>query len=444
MAEIEVKAPATHAQPSRKGKKAWRKNVDISEVQQGLDDVRNEIIKTGGVIAEKDSDELFTTDVSGDAEIAKRQAGKKLLKVDELLALRSAVPGLDGRKRKAQEVADGTRGKRSRNGKYVPHAELQRLKEVANRGDVGRLNVEDGDATHDPWAEPAPAKDAHLDFLEPEQKKVEPKTLKHGPKSLAANGKHVPNVRKPNAGISYNPLVDDYASLLEREGQAAVAIEEERLASEAAAADQDARAAAEAAKVEAAEKNDYATDYDSAWESEWEGFQSEGEREVFTQKQRGRKTPAERNRVKARKEREAKEKMEKKDHERKRQEAEIQKIAKEVSTRDKQRKAHSMSLAKPSATHHSSDSDSDSVDNAQLRKRRFGQVPIPDAPLEITLPDELEESLRRLKPEGNLMEERYRNLLVSGKVEPRRKVWQRKQPKKEVTEKWGYKDWRLR
>lgn len=452
MADTAVKAPATHSQPSRKGKKAWRKNVDLSEVQQGLDDVRDEIIQTGGVTAEKDTDELFTTDLIGDANIAKQQAGKKLLKVDEILAQRSKVPGLDGRKRKAQDVAAGSRAKKSRNGTYVPHKDLQRLREVANRGDVGRLNVEDGDATHDPWAEPQPAKENQLDFLEPEQKKVEPKTLKHAPKSLAANGKQTPNVRKPDAGKSYNPLADDYAALLEREGEAAVAAEQERLATESAAAEQEARAASEAAKVEAAEKNDYATDYDSAWESEWEGFQSEGEREVFTQKQRGRKTPAERNKVKARKEREARERMEAKDRERKRQEAEIQRIAKEVSAKDKERQAHRMALARPSnaddtaLAHPDSDADEDEDDRPQtsLQKRRFGKVPIPDAPLEVVLPDELEESLRRLKPEGNLMEERYRNLLVSGKVEARRKVWQRKQAKKERTEKWSYKDWKLR
>ena len=87
MADPAIRAPATHTQPSRKGKKAWRKNVDISEVQQGLDDVRDEIIQTGGVIAEKDSDELFTTDIVGDPDVAKQLAGKKLLKVDELLAL---------------------------------------------------------------------------------------------------------------------------------------------------------------------------------------------------------------------------------------------------------------------------------------------------------------------------------------------------------------------
>lgn len=37
------KLPMPSKQPSRKGKKAWRKNVDISDVQSGLEQVREEI-----------------------------------------------------------------------------------------------------------------------------------------------------------------------------------------------------------------------------------------------------------------------------------------------------------------------------------------------------------------------------------------------------------------
>jgi hypothetical protein len=36
--------PRQFKQPSRKGKKAWRKNVDITEVQEGLEIVRDEVI----------------------------------------------------------------------------------------------------------------------------------------------------------------------------------------------------------------------------------------------------------------------------------------------------------------------------------------------------------------------------------------------------------------
>ncbi|KAI7300653.1 p60 domain-containing protein, partial [Hortaea werneckii] len=443
-------SPATYAQPSRKGKKAWRKNVDISHITSGLDDVRNEIIQ-GGVVSEKDADQLFATDLTGDADIERKQKSKKPLKADEILAQRSAVPGLEPSRKKrkatADEVVPGV-AKKSKNGKYVPHKDLQRLRNAADQ--TGGVAVEEEQADHDPWA-PVPKKqDPRLNYLEDKPPPKEPATKKMNPVAHTASGKHVPNVRKPEAGKSYNPLVTDWTALLEREGAKAVEDEKARLAAEAAIAEQEARAQAEAAKVEAQEKDAEATDYESAWESEWEGFQSGGEdnQQVHTAKTQRRKTPAERNKVKARKEREAREKWEKKQKERDAQANRIGQVAREVSGKDqarllanKQKKKHHQSHPLPPEESSADESDdSESVD-PQLQSRRFGQLPIPDAPLEVVLPDELQDSLRRLKPEGDLMADRYRNLLVNGKLEVRRKrdkeQWAK--PKRETTEKWSYK-----
>jgi hypothetical protein len=44
MADTAAAAPAQYKQPSRKGKKAWRKNVDVTQIQSGLEDVRDQII----------------------------------------------------------------------------------------------------------------------------------------------------------------------------------------------------------------------------------------------------------------------------------------------------------------------------------------------------------------------------------------------------------------
>lgn len=40
-----TEAPNQYKQTSRKGKKAWRKNVDVTEVQKGLADLNEEIIQ---------------------------------------------------------------------------------------------------------------------------------------------------------------------------------------------------------------------------------------------------------------------------------------------------------------------------------------------------------------------------------------------------------------
>ena len=38
-------APQQYKQSSRKGKRAWRKNVDVSDIEAGLENVRDEIIR---------------------------------------------------------------------------------------------------------------------------------------------------------------------------------------------------------------------------------------------------------------------------------------------------------------------------------------------------------------------------------------------------------------
>ena len=52
------------------------------------------------MIAEKPSEELFAVDTAGDANVQKKvQSRHKPLKVDQILAQRSAVPAVASRKR---------------------------------------------------------------------------------------------------------------------------------------------------------------------------------------------------------------------------------------------------------------------------------------------------------------------------------------------------------
>ncbi|KAG1122333.1 hypothetical protein G6F42_011576 [Rhizopus arrhizus] len=53
------------AQPSRKGKKAWRKNVDITDVEEAQEELRSVECVIGNSDDLKDED-LFTIDVAGD------------------------------------------------------------------------------------------------------------------------------------------------------------------------------------------------------------------------------------------------------------------------------------------------------------------------------------------------------------------------------------------
>jgi nucleolar protein 53 len=338
------------------------------------------------------------------------------------------------RKRSGDATTDGIiLAKRSRTS-YVTHKELTRLRNIAD-GRQGDALVEVTEASYDPWDPQREAEeekqDPRFSFLEKAPKRKPPVTLKHKPISLAASGKEIPAVKKPEGGYSYNPMYTDYEERLMTEGEKALAaerkrlaeLEEERLKREAAA-----RSAAEAEAAEArAELSEWEED------SVWEGFESGTEDVRVTAKRPERKTPAQRNRIKRRKEEERKAKMAANIKKKNEQAAQIKKIAEAIAEKEKER---ALALAKK-------DDSSSEGDDLELRRRKLGKIALPEKDLELVLPDELQDSLRLLKPEGNLLKERYRNLLVRGKVESRRPISFAKKAKRKATEKWTHKDFML-
>jgi nucleolar protein 53 len=360
--------------------------------------------------------------------------GSKPLKADEIIAQRSAVPAVSIRKRSGDATTDGIiLAKRSRTS-YVTHKELLRLRNIAD-GRQGDALVEVTEASYDPWDPQRDAEeekqDPRFSFLEKAPKRKAPVTLKHKPVSLAASGKEIPAVKKPEGGYSYNPMYTDYEERLMTEGEKALAaerkrlaeLEEERLKREAAA-----RSAAEAEAAEArAELSEWEED------SVWEGFESGTEDVRVNAKRPERKTPAQRNRIKRRKEEERKAKMAANIKKKNEQAAQIKKIAEAIAEKEKER---ALALAK-------NDDSSSEGDDLELRRRKLGKIALPEKDLELVLPDELQDSLRLLKPEGNLLKERYRNLLVRGKVESRRPISFAKKARRKATEKWTHKDFML-
>ncbi|KAF2754604.1 P60-like protein [Pseudovirgaria hyperparasitica] len=427
MSETAKSAPAQYKQPSRKGKKAWRKNVDVTEVNEGLKNLRDELI-LGGVVAEKSADDLFAVDTAGSATIQKSYNKKnKPLRADEILAQRSAIPAVSSRKR----LSDGdsqSSNKRRKNG--VSHKEYDRLRSIAYGGDaVNKDVVEVHGAAYDPWAPTENQVDPRFNFLEEKKARVEPKSLKEAPISLTKSGKAVPAVRKPKAGRSYNPQVDDWEALLTKLGGEEVEAEKKRLTTAKEEAERMEKALATAAEP------DPVTDDEDGFESEWEGIQSEAEDETLKQKRPQRKTQAERNKINRRKEAEALLRHEKKQLEKEKQVAKIKIFAQELARKENARKV-ALAVQAPE------DVDSDSSDE-ELRRKRLGKIRVPEAPLEVLLTEDLTDSLRKLKPEGNLLNDRFRNMMVNGKIESRRRISQPKKRKVALTEKWSYKDWKL-
>ncbi|MCJ1438031.1 Glioma tumor suppressor candidate region protein 2 [Xylographa pallens] len=418
--------PQQHKQPSRKGKRAWRKNVDVSEVQEGLEVLREEVIQ-GGIVTEKSSDALFTLDTTGSANIQNSYNKiHKPLKSDQILAQRSLVPAIDSRKRSnvTNGIVEPTSKRRKSNG--VSPQEYERLKIRAYGGEAVTKDIIKADTIpmYDPWAEDnVEVQDLRFSYLEKAKPVRPPKSLTEAPISLLGSAKIMPAVTKPRAGTSYNPMFEDWDKLLTEEGNKEVEAEMKRRQEAKAEEEQQARI------LEAQhERDDLLTEDESAWE----GIESEYEGAEWLQKRRPeRKTPAERNKVNRRKEAERQAKRDLETKRRTQQALQIKAIALQVHSRDT---IENMAIATIG------DSSDEEIDDRVLRRRKLGKNALPAKPLELVLPDELQDSLRLLKPEGNLLGDRFRNLMVRGKIESRKPISQPKKARRTYTEKWTYKD----
>lgn len=230
----------------------------------------------------------------------------KPLKADEIIAARSAIPALDGRKRPNSIVTDGVIEPKTKKPKkdWVSQKELLRLKQAAREAKPAPKTG--GNELYDPWADDldtsAQVEDPRFDFLEKPKPKVAPDTIKRAPISLAANGKPVPSVRTPHGGTSYNPQFEEWDQLLEQEGAKAVEAEKKRLEEERK--DQEKQRLRDEAQGDDGEAK-------SDDESAWEGFESEYEKPEWLNKKRPeRKTKTQRNKIKRRKEAERQAKWE--------------------------------------------------------------------------------------------------------------------------------------
>lgn len=332
------------------------------------------------------------------------------------------------RKRAGDKTTDGLVPTKRLRTDWVPYKELVHLRKVADG--QHDTTVEVRDATYDIWTAPAEPVEASVDEYKPKKTPVKaPKSLKQAPISLVSNGKHVPAVPKPSGGYSYNPVFTDYEARLNEAGAHELEAEKKRLEAldaEALRLEASLRSAAEAdAAAEKAELSEWEED------SEWEGFQSGVDDDKPNVKRPARKTQVQRNRIKRRKEEEQLAKHKAAMKQRRIQEQRIKDIVEEIDQREQSK---ALILAEQEL-----DSESEVTDD-KLRRRQLGKYKLPERDLELVLPDELQESLRLLKPEGNLLKDRYRSMLVRGKVESRRHLPFKKQARKKATEKWTHKD----
>ncbi|CAE6453815.1 unnamed protein product [Rhizoctonia solani] len=433
-------APAQPSQSTRKGKKAWRKNVDIEEVEDRLEGLRDEERETGGPVHEKSNTELFSIDVHGDEQLKKQMRKHRPLKYVEMLAQRSAVPAVQSRASVPTPTPSGSSKPRIR----VSAAERARLARIAHRtknpleAAQGRSNLPASEAVkrsgkYDVWASEDPdearlmramrtpeAKEYLLPIVKSHKSRAPPSAPPPVPALTKAS---LPNpVVYPDAGTSYNPTYEEHQELLRT------------------AHEREARHAEEIEKVEEVRRR-----MEAAWERKGEGvvegmlvdLGEENEEGVEEERPDPVKPP---QRKTAQQRRKAARVL-----------AEKRSRASLAQKRQQLLSLSTLKSLRRTVANAKSDSQKAAAERAEkklakgLIGMRIGKHVVKEGDLDFQLGEDLPESFRELKPEGNLWRDRWGSMISRGKVEPRMPVLAaRKKKKTKEYEKHSYKQFDAR
>lgn len=436
----EVGRPQTSTQTSRKGKRSWRKNVDISDIEKKLQEQREEIIQHGKPLSEIESEDLFIIDEDADEAVEKKlikENGKKL-KSTEILENRSKVPALLGKVSKSKKN-DGYKIQ------GVDKKEMIHLLKLAGK-------VKGYDKTDERMAKEgiinAEAYDVWNTVLEDERKLNElPMVLKESSSISFTKATIVPKTLKeapiqvskleilPHAGKSYNPSFENWKGLIEQEYFKEKSKDDQRLIFE----EYRDRIQFLISNYEdnEIEENEEDTDDEKKNEVEDNGAdENEDANKAVTFEglqlsinpitQVNIKTKAQRNKEKRYKERQK-----------------LETDLKEIKLRIKELEKLPDILQQIESEGKKTVS-TETKDDRQLRKGRKklgSRFEVIEGPIEVKLSNELSDSLRKLKPEGNLLYDQMKGLQSKGMIETRR-INKGKKGKKKITEKWSYKDFK--
>ncbi|KAI8989067.1 ribosome biogenesis protein Nop53/GLTSCR2 [Trametes punicea] len=398
-------APAQRTQSSRKNKRAWRKNVDIEPVEEGLEGLRAEERVTGTFLQNKKDEELFQVDVKGDDEIRKTlpKFSERILTSTKILSERSAVPAVFSRatpsskpeKRKLVSHEDKSRllrmSKRLRKGPFNAYVDPNQVGEGSAMLELSEAAKKAG--TYDVWTEDVP-----------DRPKVKAPHTEHPRTHIV-----LPAVPSPHEGTSYNPPVTAHQELL----RAAHEKEERKLKSAEELKELQAKlekARAVAAAEEAASqgvapgmKVDEPTEAQADDDQAGEGAESLPPKKMPSRKTKQQRRKAERLRA---------EKM-----------ALAEKAARKrmLATVDSA-KALRKAIARKLATRERLRAQRQAALQERLKQglagRRIGKHVVPEGEIDVQLGEELSESLRGLKPEGNLFRDRFLNMQHRALIEP--------------------------
>jgi len=350
-------------------------------------------------------------DVKGDDKVKRQLAKDKPLYIDKILQSRSAIPAVGTRLFSLPKESAKEKGKESR-------ANREKIEKLAKRklaNPSTKPAKKSKGTAYDVWADEAPTPVDLNPYLEPVRtRKVQaPSTLKVKPAAAV----HLPAVQVAEAGASYNPTMEDHQDLLRK----AHKVEEDKIAQREHINKQLEY------RRELLELNDDEVAKADDEEEEESDAHSDDDEETRKRKENQKKSRTERNRLRKAKETQQDEKRRRQDKELNKELHKLNEIQKTVEELEQEQ-----------------------LENAEKRKARqeekekaglprLGKYYVQKAPIEVQLTDELSESLRTLKPEGNAFRDRFVSLQKRNIIEPRLPVNHKRRYRLKEYEKHSYK-----
>jgi len=378
---------------SRKSKKAWRKHGDIADVEDHLELVRRDA-RTGGALTNKPDDALFVMDT---------------------------VPGQDMKKKKKEKKKGEIDVDDDDDEEYVPRKKKMESK-LSKEDEIFKQKKEQlrKSKVHNIWGQEVMAvTDAYIEHAV-KREKVRPKTVNVGRSSTSA-------VRVPAAGASYNPDYDSHQQLLLK-----AHLEEAEKLKEREKWNK---------KVKMVSVTELKKRSKTYLKEMSEGLSQEPDEIIDVSKHEITKPDFAPPPVSA---------ENRKTLQRRRKESLIKK-AKHMKLEQKLRKMRLNDILRLKTLRKEIKKTQDQSAEAQAKRKaieslqegkpkRLGKQKFLEPETDVVTSDELVATLRELKPDGNLLKDRFKSLQRRNIIEPRNRVLPHTKYKRKVVVKRSYKN----
>ncbi|XP_071979899.1 ribosome biogenesis protein NOP53 [Engystomops pustulosus] len=422
---------------NRNKKKNWKKHSDVRDVEEFMDDVRLQERTVGGLVSEKSDESLFFMDkgsTKGNKKGAKKITGKKQtkpLRIDLILQPDSRVPAPKDILAHQLPNAKKLKRKREREEKLEEKGVLPRtdrlLLEQQDKPSTRRkdeVNNNPSRGFYDLWADKNPL-DAPLEGKDQWYLEQTKKGRVKRPERLNKKPSVLPAVEVAAPGASYNPTFESHQELLLKAHEVEVKKRkvEQRLNRKLKRPSKDKIATEETRLQELCEglveeSDDERPPGDDMKPEEEKAISlPQGERKT----ERQRKKEKEAKVLMMRQAAERKEKL--------RQQGLYQ--LKSIQSALKSRQAELLRRKQLREERKKAQA---------LQPRRLGRLKYQDPDIDILLSEELTDSLRRLKPEGSVIKDRFKSFQKRSLIEPRERAKFKRKLKVKYVEKRAFRE----